>query len=82
MKKPERGARHSTVRENDEMKPEYDFSNGRRGEYASRYARGTNVILLDADVHAVFRDSHAVNEALRTLIRVTDKVRRPRPRRG
>jgi len=31
-------------------------------------------------VHAVFRDSHAVYEALRTLIRVTNKVRRPRPR--
>jgi hypothetical protein len=82
MKKPERSARHAAVSENDEMKPEYDFSNGRRGEYASRYAQGTNVILLDADVYAVFRDSLAVNEALRTLIRVTHKARKPKPRRG
>jgi hypothetical protein len=82
MKQPERSPRPSAVRESDEMKPEYDFSGGRRGEYASRYAQGTNVILLDADVHAVFRDSLAVNEALRTLIRVTHKVRKPKPRRG
>jgi hypothetical protein len=82
MKKPERRARPSAVRETEEMKPEYHFSNGRRGEYASRFAQGTNVILLDADVRAVFRDSVAVNEALRTLIRVTHRVRRPKPRRG
>ena len=77
-----RGARPQAVRESDEMRPEYDFANGRRGEYASRYAQGTNVVLLDNDVHAVFKDSQAVNEALRTLIRVTHKVRRPKPRRG
>ena len=63
------------------MRTEYDFSNGRRGEYAERYAQGTNVVLLDRDVHEVFRDSRAVNDALRTLIRADGKGSRPKPRR-
>ncbi|MEX2582143.1 MAG: hypothetical protein WD766_02645 [Gemmatimonadota bacterium] len=46
---------------------EYDFSNGVRGKYAERYARGTNVVLLDDDVAEVFPDSAAVNRALRAL---------------
>ncbi len=82
MKKPDRRTRRSIVSENDEMRPEYDLSRGRRGEHASRYAEGTNPVLLDADVREIFKDSRAVNEALRTLIRVTHKVRRPKPRRG
>ena len=82
MKNPDRRTRRSVVRENVEMRPEYDFSKGKRGEYASRYAQGTNAVLLDSDVHEIFKDSRAVNEALRTLIRVTDRVRRPKPRRG
>ena len=53
--------------DSDEMRPEYDFSNGVRGKYAARYALGTNVVLLEPDVAAVFPDSKSVNEALRTL---------------
>jgi hypothetical protein len=80
MKKPERTKKQRTVRENDDMLPEYDFSNGRRGEFAARYREGTTVVLLDsvlldADVQKVFPDSRAVNEALRTLIRVTSRKR-------
>lgn len=56
----------------DEMRDEYDFSpealrNAVRGKYAERYARGTNVILLDPDLADVFPDSAAVNQALRAL---------------
>ena len=40
----------------DEMRPEYDFRGGVRGKYAERYARGTNVVLLDPDVGEVFPD--------------------------
>jgi hypothetical protein len=29
---------------------------------------GTNVVLLDPDVHRVFRDTEAVNKALRLVI--------------
>jgi Trm5-related predicted tRNA methylase len=53
--------------ETDEMRPEYDFRGGVRGKYAERYARGTNVVLLDPDVAEVFPDSEAVNRALRAL---------------
>jgi hypothetical protein len=34
----------------EEMLPEYDFRGGVRGRYAARYAEGSNVVLLDADV--------------------------------
>ena len=30
---------------NEEMLPEYDFSNGIRGKYSKRYAKVTNVLL-------------------------------------
>jgi hypothetical protein len=53
----------------DEMRAEYDLSGGVRGKYYERYRRGTNVVLLDADVAKVFRDSESVNEALRSLIK-------------
>ena len=44
----------SPAEEPDEMRAEYDFSGGVRGKYAERYARGTNVVLLDPDVAEVF----------------------------
>jgi hypothetical protein len=59
---------------NDEMLEEYDFSNGTKGKYAEMYAAGTNVVLLDPDVAEVFRDSSSVNDALRTLIKVSRQV--------
>lgn len=52
----------------DEMRDEYDFSGGVRGKFYNEYMKGTNVILLDADVAAVFPDSEAVNQALRSLM--------------
>ena len=55
----------------DEMRDEYDFSGGVRGKFYQEYMKGTNVVLLDADVAEVFRDSKAVNQALRTLITIT-----------
>jgi hypothetical protein len=47
--------------------PEYDFSAGVRGKYAARFAKGTNIVVLDPDVAAVFSDTKAVNQALRVL---------------
>lgn len=49
---------------------EYDFSKARRGKYARRYAKGTNLVALAPDVARVFPDSQSVNEALRALARV------------
>ncbi len=53
-----------------ETRAEYDFGNGVRGKYASRYAEGSNVVVLDPDVAEVFRDSESVNEALRAMAKI------------
>ena len=53
---------------NDDLLPEYDFTGAVRGKYYERYREGTNVVLLDPDIAAVFRDSAAVNHALRLLV--------------
>jgi len=63
----------------EEMRPEYDFSGGVRGKYYQQYMQGTNVVLLDADVAEVFRDSESVNQALRVLINIA-KNQIPQPR--
>ena len=52
------------------MRPEYDFRGGVRGKYVARYRAGTNVVILDPDVAAVFGSSEAVNRALRALLEV------------
>jgi hypothetical protein len=57
------------------MRKEYDFTGGVRGKYAARYARGTNVVVLDADAARLFPDSAAVNRALRALARVARRRR-------
>lgn len=59
--------------EEDSMRDEYDFSEGVRGKYAERFARGSNVIVLDPDVAEVFADSEAVNQALRVLAKSARK---------
>jgi len=51
-----------------DMLEEYDFSNGVRGKYAGRFAKGSNVVVLDPDVAQVFTDSESVNQALRALV--------------
>ena len=75
-------AKSKAVREvrDDEILREYDFSTGRRNKYASRYAEGTNVVLLDPDVAKDFPDSNAVNEALRALSAIIR--RRPKARKS
>jgi hypothetical protein len=58
--------------EEDNLRPEYDFSllsGGIRGKYVERYREGTNLVLLDPDVAAAFPDAQAVNAALRLLLR-------------
>jgi hypothetical protein len=57
----------SKVSEPDAMRDEYDFRGGVRGKYARRYAQGTNVVVLDPDVAAVFPDAASVNRALRQV---------------
>ena len=56
----------------DELLPEYDFTGAVRGKYHERYRQGTNVVLLDPDVAAIFRDSAAVNDTLRRLVSLAE----------
>jgi hypothetical protein len=60
----------STPDQPQDIQPEYDFSGGVRGKHHQAYAQGTNIVLLDPDVAEVFKDSAAVNEALRLLLRL------------
>ena len=51
----------------DEMRPEYDFSGAVRGKYYKRYHQNSNVVVLEPDVAARFKNATAVNKALRSL---------------
>ncbi len=53
------------------MRKEYDFNGGIVGKYAKQRADSANVVLLDPDVAGAFPDSKSVNNALRTLIKIT-----------
>jgi hypothetical protein len=53
-----------------EPRAEYDFSDGVRGKYASRFAEGSNVVVLDPDVTDIFSDAESVNDALRAMANI------------
>jgi hypothetical protein len=55
------------------MREEYDFSKGVRGKYAKRYAKGSNVVVLEPDVAKVFATSSSVNDALRSLVEIAQR---------
>ena len=67
MKKVKPRQRNEATAERDTMRPEYDFSGAVRGVTAARYAKGTNIVVVDPEVRDVFPTSGAVNEALRAL---------------
>jgi hypothetical protein len=61
------------------MRSEYnfDYSTAVRGKYYRRIMReGANVAVLEPDVAKAFRNSAAVNEALRSLLRISETTRR------
>jgi hypothetical protein len=58
-------------RDKDTMRDEYRenlIKSGVRGKYAKRYREGTNVVLIDPDLHKLFPNSEAVNRALREYV--------------
>ena len=65
----------------DDMRAEYtrsDFPGGLvRGKYATRIAKGSNIVVLNPEVSAAFPTTEAVNEALASLIRVAKSATRP-----
>ncbi len=48
--------------------PEELIRSGVRGKYTNRYREGTNIVLIDPDLHKLFPDSDAVNRALREYV--------------
>ena len=80
-----------TKKPSDDMRPEYafDYSKAIRGKYYRRVIEeGSNVAVLEPDVARAFRTSAAVNDALRSLLIVSETTRRltarssGRPRRS
>ena len=65
MKKPDT--------EQDDIRPEYEFSSlkgGVRGKYYEQVVAGSNLVLLDPDVAKAFPSQEAVNRALRMLAEI------------
>ena len=59
--------------ETDEILPDYDFSKAGRNPFASQYAQGSSVVVLEPDVAAVFPASGEANDALRALAAIIRK---------
>ncbi len=69
----------NTEAEQGDMSPEYvfDYTMAVRGMYYQRLLEaGANVVVLDPDIARAFRDSAAVNEALRSLLELSDVTQR------
>jgi len=73
MKKQSRRRRSE---EKDTLRPEYDFSKGVRGKHATKYAAGTNVVVLQPDVARDFRTAKEVNETLRAVSKMLQQHRK------
>lgn len=55
-------------KKSDDLRQEYPaelIRSGVRGKFAARYREGTNVALIDPELHQHYPDSEAVNRALR-----------------
>jgi hypothetical protein len=61
----------SDVESDDPLDREIDFSNARPNPFARDYYKSRNLRVLAPDLLEIFPDSQAVNEALRTLVRLT-----------
>ena len=65
--------------QSDDLRREYcfDYSKGIRGKYYRRLMKeGSNIVKLEPDVAKVFRISDAVNDALRSLLKVSESAQR------
>jgi len=60
-----------------EMRSDYgrcDLGAGVRGKYLDAYRKGTNLVLLSPDVARAFPTEDAVNDALRSIVRVAQRT--------
>jgi len=66
----------------DPLEPRHlDLSKAVRGKYYDRMQRGTNIALIAPDLLDTFPDSESVNQALRTLKRLTATTAPPARRK-
>jgi hypothetical protein len=73
MKKPSASPQEADMR----AQYDFDYATAERGKYFQRLLReGANVAVLDPDIAAKFHSSAAVNEALRTLLKVSESTER------
>ena len=79
MKKAIEKRKASSKPDIDEILPEYDFSRASRNKYASQYAAGSTVVVLEQDLAAAFPSSSEANDALRALAGIIRKHRTRRP---
>lgn len=71
--------RSRSQRNRDELRPEYDFdySKAVRGKYYKQLLKeGANIAVLEPGVAKAFRDSAAVNDALRSLLEFSRSTQR------
>jgi hypothetical protein len=60
----------SAKKDNDGIRSEYDLSQlrgGVRGKYYRKATAGTNLVLIEPELTALFPDTESVNRALRLL---------------
>ncbi len=63
----------------DEIRPEYDLSQlkrGVKGKYFSKAKAGTNLVLIDPDLTKAFPNEESVNRALRLLLETASDATR------
>ena len=69
----------------DELRPEYDLTTllkgGVRGKHAKQYSEGTNLVLLEPEIHNEFKTNQEGNDALRLVIELR-KISGPNRRAG
>ena len=69
--------------EDNEMRAEYrreDLGPLVRGKYAARYAKATNIVVIDPALAKAFPNSETVNDALRSLLAVATAATGPTSR--
>lgn len=60
------------MNDEDTLRPEYPaelIKSGVRGKYVKRYREGTNIVVISPELHKLFPDSEAVNNALRQYVK-------------
>src|SRR4051812_41839301 len=63
--------KNAPTEDDDPLDHEIDFSHSTPNPFTRDYGRNRNLRILSPDLLALFPDSDSVNEALRTLIRLT-----------